>query len=87
MGKFIEVHFQIFPNNFPQEPFWNVFAAVNRHCGIPAIIGFHPDMRPFLADNGKTKCLKKSDEVLALNHRKHYAPWTISTSRNPTNVL
>jgi hypothetical protein len=64
-----------------------IFAAVDRHRGIPAIIGLHPHMRPFLANGGKTKRLKKRDEIFSLYDREHYAPGTISTSRNPTKVL
>ena len=86
LDKIFERHFQIFSDNLPQEHFWDIFAAVNRYRRIPAIIRLHPHNGPSLANDRKTKRLKKSDEIFSLTDRKHYAPGTISTSRNPTNV-
>jgi hypothetical protein len=57
------------------------------HRGISAIIGLHPDVRSFLADDGNMKCLKKSNKFFSVYDREHDAPRTISTSRNPTKVL
>jgi hypothetical protein len=57
------------------------------HGGIPSIIGLHPDVRSFLANDSKTTCLKKRNQVFSFYDRKHYTPGTISTSRNPTKVL
>jgi hypothetical protein len=64
-----------------------IFAAVNWHGGVPAVLRLQTDMRPFLANDSKTQGLKKNNEIFSFYDRKHYAPGTISTSRNPTNVL
>jgi len=44
LDKIFERHFQIFPDDLPQESFWDIFTAMNRYRGIPAIIRFHPHM-------------------------------------------
>ena len=44
---------------------------MNWYGGISAIIRFHPYMGPFLANDPKTKCFKKNNEIFTLYDRKH----------------
>jgi hypothetical protein len=56
---------------FLEKSFRDVLATMDGNRGIPAIIGLHPDVRSFLANDSKTTCLKKRNKVFSFDDRKH----------------
>ena len=86
-SELFKFHLKVFPDYFPEE----VLLGSPPRCepGRWYISRHRISSAHAILSCGwcKSHGLKKYYKIFSLDHREHYAPETISTSRNPTNVL